>query len=281
MKVGFHVRISGGLPKAVDRAVERDCDTIQIFVSNPRGWRNSAILPKDIAAFRGRIEEEGIDPLFVHTIYLINLAAPPGEVRERSIQALVMNMEAAAALGSSAVVTHLGSHGGEGEERGMERIVAALEEAFALCENPVPVLLETTAGSGNGVGHEFKQLGTIVSEFSGGELLGVCLDTCHAFAAGYELRTQGGLRRTLDELDREVGLSRLALVHANDSKGGLGSRLDRHEHIGEGELGIEAFALMARHPALRELPWILETPGMSVEKDRENLRRLRELAEGA
>lgn len=278
MRLGFHVRISGGLTKAVDRAVERGCETIQIFVSNPRGWRNSDILPEDIAAFRGRLEEEGISPLFVHTIYLINLAASNDEVWERSVQALVMNRRAAAALRSSAVVTHLGSHGGEGDEFGIRRVIEALEAAFALSEEPVPILLETTAGSGNGVGHDFKQLGRIVSAFTGGEMLGVCLDTCHAFAAGYELRTPRGLEDTLGELDREVGLHHLALVHANDCKGGLGSRLDRHEHIGEGELGMKAFALMARHPALRDLPWILETPGMSAEKDRENLKRLRELA---
>jgi deoxyribonuclease IV len=278
MRAGFHVGISGGLPRAVERAVERGCETIQVFVSNPRGWRHSDIPPSDVGEFRARCEEEGIEPVFVHTIYLINLATMSGELWERSLDSLVMNMNAAAAIGSAAVVTHLGSHGGAGEEVGEERVIQALEDAFARCDEPVPILLETTAGSGNSVGHKFSQLGRIAGAFPGEKRLGVCLDTCHAFAAGYELRTPQGLEKTLEELDRELGLERLELVHANDSKGNLGSRLDRHEHIGEGRLGLDAFTLMAAHPALRDLPWILETPGASADKDRENLRLLRSLA---
>ena len=159
MKTGFHVSISGGLSRAVDRAVERGCDTMQVFVSNPRGWKNSHILRSDMDTFRIRCEDEGISPVFVHTIYLINLASPSIEVRERSVDALVMNVQAAAALGSSAVVTHLGSHGGDGEELGIERIIKALEAVFSRCEDPVPILLETTAGSGSGVGHRFPPVG--------------------------------------------------------------------------------------------------------------------------
>jgi len=278
MRTGFHVGISGGLPKAVDRALERGCETIQVFVSNPRGWKHSDILPADIETFRARCREEDISPVFVHTIYLINLAAPVPEVWERSLDALVMNMRAAHALGSAAVVTHLGSHGGQGVDFGIARVIAALETAFERCEETVPVLLETTAGSGNSVGHDFAQLGEIAGAFAGDDRLGICLDTCHAFAAGYELRSERGLQETLDRLDDEVGLERLRLVHANDSKGDLGSRLDRHEHIGEGKLGMEAFKLMASHRVLDDLPWILETPGMSAEKDRENLRRIRSVS---
>ena len=281
MRLGCHIQISGGLVKAVDRAVERGCETMQVFVSNPRGWKNSDILPGDIAAFRERCEEEGISPLFVHTIYLINLASPSDEVWERSVNALMMNVRAAAELGSAAVVTHLGSHGGMGEDFGIGRVVQALEEVFSRCREPVTILLETTAGSGNSVGHDFAQLGRIAAPFAGEGRLGVCLDTCHAFAAGYELRTKKGLKETLEKLDREVGLERLTLVHANDSKGDLGSRLDRHQHIGKGMLGMDTFALMAGHPALRDLPWILETPEMSVEADRENLGRLRSLGLGS
>jgi len=280
MKLGCHIKISGGLVKAVDRAKERGCDIMQIFVSNPRGWKQSDMLPDDIALFRSRCEEEGILPVFVHTIYLINLAAPDDGIWNRSINSLVMNMEAADRVGSAAVVTHLGSHGGEGEEFGMERIIKALETVLSRGNGRVPVLLETTAGSGNSVGHTFGQLGRILRAFSGDKRLGLCFDTCHAFAAGYELRTPEGLDETLGELDREVGLQRLQLVHANDSKGDRGSRLDRHQHIGEGFLGMEAFRHMVNHPALRDLPWILETPEMTVEWDRENLRRIRSLAGG-
>ena len=278
MRVGCHIQISGGLRKAVDRAVERGCETMQVFVSNPRGWKQSDILPEDMEAFRNGCREAGLEPVFVHTIYLINLASPAEDVWRRSLDALLMNMEAAGKLASSAVVTHLGSHGGEGEEAGIAQVIRALREAFRRCPDPVPVLLETTAGSGNSVGHDFAQLGAITGAFRSEERLGLCLDTCHAFAAGYELRTSEGLQETLAALDREVGLERLRLVHANDSKGDLGSRLDRHEHIGEGKIGMEGFSIMARNPVLRHLPWILETPEMTVEKDRENLRRLREAA---
>lgn len=275
MRLGCHVQISGGLGKAVERAVERGCETIQVFVSNPRGWKQSSILPRDIDAFREGCHRAGIEPVFVHTIYLINLAAPEGEVREKSVAALIMNMEAAARLGSAAVVTHLGSHGGDGEEEGIRRVVEAVGEALRGGPSDIPLLLETTAGSGHSVGHRFEQFGEIIRAFPGEERLGICLDTCHVFAAGYEVRTRRGLEATLKELDREVGLERLRLVHANDSRGDLGSRVDRHEHIGEGKIGMEAFTIMARHPALRRVPWILETPEMTVEKDRENLRRLR------
>lgn len=260
----------------MDRASERGCETMQIFVSNPRGWRQSNILPEDIELFRKRREEEGITPVFVHTIYLINLAAPDDGIRRRSIEALLMNMEAAARIGSAAVVTHLGSHGGVGEERGIELVAGALDEVLR-SEIEVKVLLEITAGSGRSVGHSFSQLGGILGRFPGDERLGLCFDTCHAFAAGYELRTAEGLKRTLGELDSEVGLERIELVHANDSKGIRGSRLDRHANIGEGELGLEAFELMIGQPALSGVPWILETPEMSVERDRENLERLRSM----
>ncbi len=278
MRFGCHIQISGGLRKAVERAVERGCQTMQVFVSNPRGWKQSDMLPADIDDFREGCRRAGIAPVFVHTIYLINLAAPDEEVWEKSLHALLMNMEAAARLGSSAVVTHLGSHGGEGEEAGIQRVVEAVKEALRRGPDGVPLLLETTAGSGNSVGHRFGQLGAILRAFPGESRLGVCLDTCHVFAAGYEVRTKAGLKATLEELDREVGLARLRLVHANDSRGDLGSRVDRHEHIGQGRIGMEGFSIMVRHPVLRRLPWILETPEMTVEKDRENMEKLRLLA---
>lgn len=276
MRLGCHIKISGGLVKAVDRAVERGCETMQVFVSNPRGWRQSDILPADIADFRERCAEADIRPVFVHTIYLINLASPSDEVWEKSIKTLLMNMKAASEIGSAAVVTHLGSHGGEGEEYGVERVRKALERIFSEDVSDVPVLLETTAGSGHGVGHKFDHLGGIIRSFEG-ENLGLCFDTCHVFAAGYEVRDRAGLEETLRELDREVGMERLRLVHANDSKAKKGSRVDRHEHIGKGEIGLEAFRSMINHPALSQVPWILETPEMTVERDRENLRILRSL----
>ncbi len=277
MRIGCHVRISGGLAKAVDRAVERGCETMQIFASNPRSWRRGAFPPGSMEAFRFRCGEEGISPVFVHAGYLINLASPDGEIWERSVKGLEADMQVAESLGAAAVVTHLGSHGGKGDSFGVERVVRALKLIFGRCGAAVGLLLETTAGGGNSVGHTFSHLGAIMEAPVGRDRLGICFDTCHAFVAGYELRTREGLEETLRELDREVGLDRVALVHANDSKGDLGSRLDRHEHLGKGRLGMEALRIMANHPALRGLPWILETPEMSVESDRENLRVLHSL----
>ena len=261
----------------MDRASERGCETMQIFVSNPRGWKHTEIPPDDISLFSARCGEENIKPVFVHTIYLINLAAPDDDIWDRSIESLEMNTETAARLGSAAVVTHLGSHGGEGEGFGIKRVIRALEAALDRCGDCVPILLETTAGSGNSVGHTFAQLGDILGAFKGDARLGLCFDTCHAFAAGYEIRTPQGLDETLEELDSEIGLERLQLIHANDSKGDVGSRLDRHQHIGRGMLGMGSFERMANHPALGSLPWILETPEMAVKWDRENLQRIRSL----
>ncbi|MDY6796710.1 MAG: deoxyribonuclease IV [Actinomycetota bacterium] len=274
------MRISGGLVKAVNRAAERGCETMQIFASNPRSWTHSEISPRDISMFRSGCGERGLSPVFVHSPYLVNLAAPVECTWGRSIEALTKNVEAAEALGASAVVTHLGSHGGMGEDFGIGRVIRALEKVLSDCHECVPVLLETTAGSGKSVGHTFTQLGEILEAFEGEDLLGLCFDTCHAFAAGYELRYPPGIEETLEELDREVGLERLRLIHANDSKGDRGSRVDRHQDIGEGYLGLEAFEYLVNHPAMRHLPWILETPHMTLEKDRRNLCLLRSLARG-
>lgn len=264
--------------KSVDRARERGCETMQVFVSNPRGWKRSEVPPGDAGAFRARCEEAGIAPVFVHTIYLVNLASPDRETWERSVRSLEMDLRAAESIGADAVVTHPGSHGGEGVGRGTKRVARALDRALAGCGSGVRVLLENTSGAGNAMGGDLSRLGAILGECGGDARLGICLDTCHAFAYGYELRDPEGLEEALGALELEAGKERLMLVHANDGKGGRGSRLDRHEHIGRGELGMRAFVCMAAHPTLRGLPWIIETPGMDVEADRRNLELLRSLA---
>ncbi len=273
-RIGCHVRISGGLPKAVDRALERGCRCFQIFLSNPRGWRGSDELPPGLDELGSRCTEEGLEPIYIHTIYLVNLASPSGEAFEKSISALLCNLRAAEVLGRAAVVTHLGSHGGAGEREGVRRVVEGLQRVMELHRGTAPLLLETTAGSGDTVGHTFSQLGDIIEALGGDPRLGVCLDTCHVFAAGYEVRTREALEKTLGELDEEVGLERLKLVHANDSRGDLGSRVDRHMHLGEGLIGVEGFRVMLAHPVLRGVPWILETPEMTLEADRRNLELL-------
>lgn len=280
LRLGCHVKISGGLLKAVDRALERGCRTFQIFLSNPRGWKGSDELPRELEEFGLRCEEEGLEPVFIHTIYLVNLASPSEEVLEKSIAAVVANLRAAEVLGEAAVVTHLGSHGGAGLEEGIRRVVGGLRRIMDLFEGSASLLLETTAGSGDTMGHSFSQLGRIIGELGDDPRLGVCLDTCHVFAAGYDVRTRDGLESTLQELEKEVGPQRLRLVHANDSRGKMGSRVDRHMHLGEGEIGVEGFRVMLAHPVLRGVPWILETPEMTVEADVRNLRLLLSLYRG-
>ncbi len=277
MKFGCHVSISGGLHKAIDNAVERGCDTIQMFVSNPRGWRHSEVAEEAVEAFNIKRKASGIDPIFVHTIYLINLAAAEEEIWNKSVVSLRTNAETASRIGSAAVITHLGHHGGKGEEAGLRRVMEALERTFPVCDECTPILLETTAGEQNSVGGRFEDLGKLIHHFEGEARLGVCMDTCHIFGAGYDLRTPEALEKTLDALDRAVGLEKLQAIHANDSKGALGSHLDRHETIGEGYLGIDAFRLMINHPALRRVPFLMETPRHTVEQDRTNLALLRSL----
>ncbi len=277
MKFGCHVSISGGLHKAIDNAQERGCDTIQMFVSNPRGWKHTDISEESIEAFNIKRKASGIDPVFVHTIYLINLAAAEEEIWNKSVISLRMNAETASRIGSAAVITHLGHHGGAGEAAGLRRVMEALERTFPVCDECTPILLETTAGEQNSVGGRFEDLGKIIRHFKGESRLGVCMDTCHIFAAGYDLRTREELDRTLAALDREVGLEKLKAIHANDSKGALGSHLDRHETIGEGYLGRESFRLMVNHPALAQMPFIVETPRHTVEEDRANVGLLRSL----
>lgn len=276
-KLGCHVKISGGLLRAVDRALERGCRTFQVFLSNPRGWKGSDAIPPDLEELGKRCERDGLEPIFIHTIYLVNLATPSEEVFQNSVSAVLANLRAADVLGRAAVVTHLGSHGGMGEEEGLRRVVEGLRLVMERHRGDAPLLLETTAGSGGTVGHSFSQLGRIIRALGGDPRLGVCLDTCHVFAAGYEVRTKEGLEVTLREAEKELGPGRLRLVHANDSKGKLGSRVDRHVHLGEGEIGVEGFRVMLAHPLLRGLPWILETPEMTVEADRKNMELLLKL----
>jgi deoxyribonuclease IV len=277
MRIGFHVGIAGGLGKALERAAERGCETVQLFVSNPRGWRHTQPAPAAGESFRAGCADADVHPVFVHTIYLINLASASDEVYAKSLASLTDNLRAASLIGAEAVVTHLGSHGGAGEEAGLRRIVAALERTLKDTPGGPGILLETTAGAGNAMGSRFEHLGHIFKAFPREPRLGVCVDTCHVFAAGYEVRTRAGLKKTLAALDREVGLDRVRLVHANDSRGALGSQKDRHEHIGRGEIGLEGFRVLARDPFLGGLPWILETPQAALGADLDNLRALRSL----
>jgi deoxyribonuclease-4 len=278
--VGVHVSIAGGLDRAVDRAMEKGCDVFQIFSSNPRGWASRELSSQEAGRFAEKMEMFGLSLAVDHMAYLPNLASPKDGVYRKSLQALAEELKRCHALGIPYLVTHLGSHLGSGWEAGLERIVGAIEEAISPTEeSEVVLLLENTAGGVNSMGSSFADIGAITRRLES-KRLGVCLDTCHLFAAGYELRTKAGVEETLEAFDREVGLKLLKLIHLNDSAGGRGSRLDRHAHIGLGEIGEPGMRAILADKNLKKLPMILETPVDSVRDDVGNLKVVRALAAG-
>ena len=280
VKVGVHVSIAGSIDLAVDRAEKAGCDTFQIFSRNPRGWRFKEI-PEEVAReFRRKLALTGISPVVDHMPYLPNLATPKEDVYARSVEALAEELERCAILGIPYLVTHLGSHLDSGKEGGFERTAEAISRALSSVENEVILLLETTSDSKNSVGGSFEDLAEIMRRVGREDRVGACFDTCHAFVAGYELRTAEGVAETMEGFNEAVGLSRLKVVHLNDSKGPIASKLDRHEHIGLGEIGEEGFRRILRHPAIRALPLILETPVDERRDDRGNIALVRKLAGG-
>jgi deoxyribonuclease-4 len=241
VRLGLHLSISGSIDRAVDRAVERGCNTLQMFSRNPRGWRSRELDSGRIESFRLKVKKSGVWPVFVHTPYLLNLASPKADVYRKSVDALKNELRRAAELGVPYVVTHLGSHLGHGKRTGFTRIVDAINGAFSAVENDTVLLLENTAGTRNSMGSSFEDIEYIISRIEDRGRIGVCFDTCHAFAAGYDLVSQGAVEQTLRRFGETIGLKELKLVHLNDSKGGLGSRIDRHEHIGMGKIGETGF----------------------------------------
>ena len=281
MQLGAHESIAGGLYKAFERAQSATCDAVQIFVKSNRSWAVKPLEEDEIAQFKAKAEETGIRPVVAHTSYLLNLGTPDELLWEKSRNMLITELERCEALEVPWLVLHPGSHVGSGEKAGLERVAQGLGEVHAATPGfRARILLETTAGQGDSLGHTFEQLARIIELTPQGERLGVCLDTCHVFAAGYELRTVEGYAATMEAFDKAIGLQRLKALHLNDSKGELGERKDRHEHIGKGHIGLEGFRNVVNDPRLAGLPGLLETPkGDDLEEDRENLRVLRGLAE--
>jgi deoxyribonuclease-4 len=283
--LGAHQSIAGGLTRAVDRAVETGCECLQIFTRNINQWRTTPIDPAAAAAFRGAVAEAGLACVVAHDSYLINPAAADPTLRRRSIAGLVEELTRADLLGIRWVVAHPGAAGEQPMERAVARaaqgIAKALEQTADL---EAGILLETTAGQGSCLGATFVELAALLEVIDAAgfaERIGVCLDTCHVFAAGYPLAPAAALDDTLGEFDRLIGLDRLRLIHANDSKKDRGSRVDRHEAIGEGKIGPKAFRLLMRHPRLVGIPVVLETPKEGPDgkpdpaNDRANLAILR------
>ncbi len=277
--LGAHMSISGGLHLAPGRGRDTGCSVIQIFTQNANQWRGKMPGDSDVALFREKWQESGILEVVSHDIYLINLASAPGETREKSVAAFREEMERCSRLGIGKIVMHPGSHLGDGEETGLKRIIEAFDTLFELAPDyGGKVLLENTAGQGTNLGSRFTHLQAIIGGSSRPERFGVCLDTCHSVAAGYDLLTREGYDATFAEFDELIGLERIACFHLNDSKKGLGSHVDRHEHIGRGELGLEPFRMLLNDPRFATVPKILETPkGDSDEMDRVNLATLRGL----
>ena len=279
MRLGAHESIAGGLHKAFDRAQSVGCDAVQIFVKSNRSWAVKPLTEEDITRFKAKAEETGIHPVVGHTSYLLNLATPDEALWVKSRDTLIIELERCEALDVPYLVLHPGSHVGTGEKAGLARVAQGLGETHAATPGfRTQILLETTAGQGSSLGHSFEHLAWLIEHTPEGERLGVCLDTCHVFAAGYRLRTPKGYAATMETFDRIIGLERLKALHLNDCKANMGSRKDRHEHIGKGHIGLEGFRHILNDPRLAGLPGLLETPkGGDLHKDRENLAVLRSL----
>ena len=287
-RLGAHLSISGGLPRAVDRAVASRCEALQIFTKSAGQWRARVIPDDEMVLFRRRVADTGIHPVIAHNSYLINIAAAAPALREQSLAALLEEYDRADALGLQGLVMHPGSFTTSTESEGLRLIASGLRALLRTRRRAAPlVLLEHTAGQGTNLGHRFEHLATIIEGLDGSVRVGVCLDTCHLLAAGYDICSEEGYVQTFREFDRLVGLDRLKAFHLNDSKKPCGSRVDRHEHIGKGCLGLEPFRRILTDPRFTGLPMLLETPKLDTPESRRrsdldpwdarNLRTLRRL----
>ena len=281
MKIGCHVSIAGGINNSIVRAEELCCNTMQIFSKNASTWREKILKKDEVENFRENLKNSNINPVFIHTSYLINLASPSNELYFKSINAFIEEMKRAdLLLPDPYLIIHPGAHTGAGEEYGIERIIRALNiilEKSTDFNLKTMILLEDTAGSGTHLGYTFGQLKRMMEGTKDRKRIGICFDTCHAFSAGYDLSRQEGIEQTLEELDKNVGLERLKVIHLNDSKFPLGSRKDRHMHIGKGYIGLQGFRVLVNHEYLKGLPFILETPKYNEKDDLKNIALVKSL----
>lgn len=255
MRFGMHLSFSVG----PQRAKEIGARALQIFCGNPRGWEKKPLADDFVQNYRAALIENDVSPLVVHATYLINLAAPDAPIYKQSCESFAIELKRAAQLGATFYVIHIGNHKGTGFDAGKARVGAAVQQAFAAVPEAPIVLFENTSGSGSTLGTTFEDVAAVLDACKS-DKVGLCLDTCHALAAGYDIRTPDGAKKTLDNIERAIGLKRFHCIHLNDSKGALGSKLDRHEHIGEGEIGEGGFRALFSDKRLHGLPVILETP---------------------
>ena len=276
--LGAHESVAGGLHLAFDRIEEAGGAALQIFTRNQRQWNPKPVTEEEQTLFAAAWKKHPEMPIASHASYLVNLASGKPDLVKKSIAAFTEELKRCELLNIPWVVMHPGSHTGDGVETGLARFIENLDLALELADTPVTVLLETTAGQGTGLGSRFEELGAIIKGSRNADKLGVCVDTCHIFAAGYDIRSKESYRETMDEFDQLVGIERIQFFHLNDSKKGLGCRVDRHEHIGQGEIGIEGFRNLLNDPRFANHPMALETPkGKDLQEDRDNLQTLREL----
>ena len=277
MRIGFHISIAGSIDKAIDRAVDLGCETIQIFSRNPRGWRSKPLVDREVEEFKRKRKEKDIYPILVHIPYLLNLATPNNKLWEFSIDSYAEDIRRTDKLGAEYFITHLGAHTGSGERKGLKKFCEGLNIAIKKSKPMTMILLETCAGQGTSLGHKFEHIQYIINHIKS-KNIGVCLDTCHVYAAGYDIATKKGLDSAIKEFDKLIGIKRLKAIHLNDAKAGLGSHLDRHEHIGKGKIGKEGMRRILTHPKLKNLPFVMETPKTKEKDEIMNMRTARKLA---
>jgi len=277
VRLGIHTKINEGFEKAVMRLVKLQCNACQMFSRSPRGGKARPLGEGEVRMFRELCDQYDINPVVVHIPYVLNLATPDPEMHEYAVSMVREDMERANLLGASYLVLHMGSHRGQGVEKGLDQVTRALNKALSNYNGETILLLENTSGAGSEVGYTFEHLARVLRDLETAEA-GVCFDTCHGFAAGYDLADEQKVAATVIELDRVIGLSNLRLIHANDSVFELGSTRDQHADIGQGFIGEKGFKAILNHPKLREIPLILETPAESDSDWERNLKTVRRLA---
>jgi len=279
MQLGAHVSISGSLDKAVDNAIERDCTAFQIFTRSPRIWHARDLTDEEIRNFKMKLSTSKIDRLatVAHMPYLPNLSSPDEKGRARSVDTMINELKRCEKIGIPYLVAHLGSHLDTGEDKAIKRLVNEFTKAAKKTKDVI-ILLENTAGQRNSVGSDFEQLASIFFQLKPKERFGICLDTCHAFAAGYDLRTSKSVSETLEKFEKSVGFENLKILHLNDSKSGLGGRVDKHEHLGLGQIGEEGLSKVIKFMNKKKIPIVIETPMDDRRDDFGNLKKARELA---
>ncbi len=278
MKLGAHVSAAGGISKAVDRIVAIGGNCLQIFVSSPRGWHKTEISDEEVEKFRSGIAQHDLTPVYIHALYLANIATGQDELREKSIDALAHALRTADRIGAAGVIYHTGSKKDGDLAEALDNATSAMREILKRAPGQSQLIIEGASGQQGALGSPFAEVGQMLHG-AGSPRVKVCLDTCHMFQAGYDVRTREAIDHTLAEFDREVGLEHLVVMHANDAKKPIGSGLDRHDNIGQGEIGADGFKALLHHPKLHDYAWILEVPGFEeLGPDQRNIDILKSLA---